>query len=345
MRIATWEAIETVKVGEVPEPEVGAADVLVAIGACGICGSDVHSYVEGAWIAEGQPLGHEFAGTVTAVGADVAELEVGDRIAVNPAKACGQCPRCLEGLRNVCSSMSGFGGGFADKVLFRDAVVGEQLFVLPDHVSLEVAAFLEPLSVAVRAVELAAPPLDEPIVVYGLGSIGQCVLQVLLARGASDVIVVDTSAVRREAARNAGAQEVIDPLEIDVRASVLASRGTTDSPYQQGGAVGTVFECSGAISVLPDAVTLLHAGGTLLLVALASRPAEVNFNDIVQKELRVLGSFAYTPDDCRAAFDLIAGSRVNVEPLISHRFDLDDIDDAFQAQRSTATSIKVMVRP
>lgn len=345
MRLATWEAIETVRIREVDEPVVGPDDILVEIGACGICGSDVHSYVEGAWIAAGQPMGHEFAGTVTARGAAIRTVDIGDRVAVNPALSCGECARCVEGHRNLCAAMSGFGGGFGDRVLFRSAVVGEQLFVLPQHVSLEEAAFLEPLSVATRTIAVASPPLDEPIVVFGLGSIGQCVVQVLLAMGATDVIAVDTSAMRRDAARRAGSQEVLDPGSVDIRKHLLDSRGRTTSPYQTGGAIGTVFECSGAPVVLPVAIELLRAGGTLLLVALASRTTAIDINDIVQKELRVLGSFAYTPADCQAAFDLLITGRVCLAPLISHRFALEDIGAAFEAQRRTESSIKVMVSP
>ncbi|MBM9469157.1 zinc-dependent alcohol dehydrogenase [Nakamurella leprariae] len=346
MRLATWEAIEMVKLNDLPEFDPGPKDVIIDVGACGICGSDVHAYVEGAWTAPGKPLGHEFAGTVSWVGAEVAGLSVGDRIAVNPAVPCGQCARCQDGRFNLCNNRQGGGsGGFADRVLFTNGTVGRQLFVMPDDVSFEEAAFLEPLSVAARAVDHAEIKLDEPVLVFGLGSIGACVLQVLLAQGAKDIIVVDTSEARREAARKAGAHEVLDPIATDVVAHLLETRGTTTSPYQESGAIGSIIDSSGAVQVLPGALTLLRAAGTLSLVGLASRDAAININDIVQKEIRVQGSFAYTPADCAYAADLIATKKVDLTPLVSHTFNLDDITEAFETQRQTATSIKVMVSP
>ena len=318
---------------------------MVEIGSCGICGSDIHAYVEGAWIAAGQRMGHEYAGTVSSVGSEVTGLSVGDRVAVNPMVSCGECARCREGLFNVCGQPTGAGGGFADRVVISGATVGNQLFVLPDDLSFSAAAFLEPLSVAARAVRMAAPPLNEPILVFGLGTIGQCVLQVLLAYGAGDVIVVDPSEVRREAARAAGAHEVIDPTTTDVLAALLESRGRLTSLYQVSGAIGAVFETSGAVTVLPVALELARAGAAISLIGLAGRNAEVDLNYAVQKELRLLGSFAYAPQDAQEAFRLLSARKVHVEPLVSHTFALADIAEAFETQRDPSRSIKVMVTP
>ena len=344
-RVVTWEGIETLAVSEVDAPEAGDTDIIIDVGACGICGSDVHSYVEGAWIAAGVRMGHEFAGTVRALGSAVDGLVVGDRVAVNPAVPCQQCARCREGLFNLCGAMRGASGGFADQVTLSGARVGSQVFLLPDSMSFATAAFLEPLSVATRAVRMAAPPLDAPILVLGLGTIAQCVLQVLLAHGATDVIAVDVSERRREVARAAGAHEVIDPMADDLLATLLDSRGTLNSPYQVSGAIGAVFECSGSVAVLPAALELARAGAPISLIALASRHAELDLNMAVQKELRLLGSFAYTPQDCQQAFQLLASSRVDVAGLVSHTYPLRDITAAFETQRNAAESVKVMITP
>lgn len=344
-RAVTWEDVETLALAEVDAPQAGPRDVVIDVGACGICGSDVHSYVEGAWIAKGVRMGHEFAGTVSAVGAEVDGLAVGDRVSVNPAVPCGTCARCREGLFNVCGAMTGASGGFADQVRLTGARVGEQVFTLPDTMSFATAAFLEPLSVATRAVRMAAPSLTEPILVLGLGTIGQCVLQVLLAHGATDVIAVDVSALRRDVALAAGAHEVMDPAHSDVRSTLLASRGTLTSPYQVSGAIGAVFECSGSVAVLPVALELARAGAPISLIALASRHADIDLNMAVQKELSLLGSFAYAPQDCQEAFELLASSRVDVAGLVSHTYELADITAAFEAQRDPAGSVKVMVTP
>ena len=345
MRVATWEAIRTIQLNLVQDPKPGPADVVVEIRACGICGSDVHSYAEGVWIAPGVPLGHEYAGVVSEVGAEVVGLVSGDRVTVNPAAPCGTCRRCRAGEGNLCSHLDGSVGGFGDKVLVRNASVGDRLFILPDHLSFEEAAFLEPLSVAYRAVDRARPEVGEPAIVFGLGTIGQCVTQILKARGVTDVIAVDTSAVRRAAALAGGADEVIDPIADDVYESLAISRGRTSSSFHEAGAIGSVFECSGAISVIPTALRVARAGAPLSMVALAARSAEIDLDTVVQKELRLLGSFAYTALDCRNAFALLAAGRLPVAPLISHRFALADITEAFEAQLQTTSSIKVMVHP
>src|SRR4051812_17635998 len=119
MRTATWEDIRTIEISDLPEPTASPSDIVIDMAACGICGSDVHSFVEGAWIAKGMPLGHEFAGTVREVGAEVAGIAVGDRVAMNPASYCGECDRCRSGQANLCRSMSGSSGGFGDRILIR----------------------------------------------------------------------------------------------------------------------------------------------------------------------------------------------------------------------------------
>ncbi|MBC7630968.1 alcohol dehydrogenase catalytic domain-containing protein [Aeromicrobium sp.] len=345
MRVATWEAIRTIQLNDVEEPTPGPEDVMVDIRACGICGSDVHAFTDGAWVTPGARLGHEYAGVVSEVGAEVRGVVRGDRVTVNPVASCGSCPRCRAGEGNLCAHLDGSVGGFGDKVLVRNAGVGHRLFLLPDHISFEEAAFLEPLSVAYRAVNRARPEVGEPAIVFGLGTIGQCVTQMLKARGITDVIGVDTPPVRRAAALAAGAAEVIDPLADDVYESLAASRGRTSSSFHEAGAIGSVFECSGAISVLPTALRVARAGAPLSMVALTALPSQIDLDTVVQKELRLLGSFAYTEVDFRNAFALLAAGRLPVAPLISHRFALADITAAFEVQNQTTSSIKVMIHP
>lgn len=346
MRVATWEGIRTVALSEVDDPIAGDRDVVIDVAACGICGSDVHSYVEGAWIAKGVPLGHEFSGTVRKVGTTVENIMIGDRITLNPAVYCGECDRCLDGHENLCSAMTGASGGFADRVLVRDARRDVNVFVLPPDLDFEAAAFLEPLSVAIRAVRELNPPLDEPILVMGLGSIGQCIVQVLAAFGAQTIVAVDTSRVRRDAASAGGADHTLDPRAVDVVQDLLSRYGTTSSPYRpDSGTFGAAFECSGAAPVFDQVFRLVRAAGSVSLVALTAAPITADPNVIVQKEIRVFGSFAYTTADTVAAFDLLASGAVRPQGLISHRFTLANIEEAFEAQSRSDESVKVMVHP
>jgi 2-desacetyl-2-hydroxyethyl bacteriochlorophyllide A dehydrogenase len=343
MRSARWKGIRTISLDEVADPVAGPLDVVLDVQACGICGSDVHAYAEGAWIAEGAPMGHEFAGTVSEVGADVADLTVGDRVAVIPMGSCGKCAQCSLGHPNLCADLSGSArGGLSDRVLVPRAELGRQLYRMPDALTFEEGAFLEPLSVATRAIRSAAPDLDAPILVTGLGSIGQCVLRVLQAYGATDVLGVDVSAPRLAAAAATGAA-VLDSRSEDLRQHVLDRWGTTVSPYQQGGNVGTVFECSGALAVLDALPELTGPAGTISIAGLTSETPRFDLNTVAQKELRLLGSFAYTPPDSAEAFRLLAEGHVQVAPLISHRVPLGRVEEAFATQHAVDGSVKVVV--
>jgi threonine dehydrogenase-like Zn-dependent dehydrogenase len=345
VRTARWEGIEKIALVEVDAPEPGPRDVVLDIGACGICGSDVHAYAEGAWIAEGSPMGHEFSGTVRSAGAEIRGLAVGDRVAVNPMGPCGTCRQCSLGRTNLCSgAVNSARGGLSDQVLVPEAESGARLFRMPDGMSFEEGAFLEPLSVAVRAVTSASPDLDAPIVVAGLGSIGQCVLRVLLAYGATDVVGIDVSPARLDVSRETGAP-VLDARAEDARAHLLDRWGTSVSPYQQGGNVGTFFECSGAVPMTTIATEVTRAGGTVSLAGLNGSSPPVDLDTVVQKELRLLGSFAYTGPDSTEAFRLLSTGAVRVAPLVSHRVPLSRVGEAFETQHAVDGSIKVVVLP
>ncbi|MBB3082431.1 zinc-dependent alcohol dehydrogenase [Geodermatophilus sabuli] len=343
MRSARWKGIRTISLDEVDDPRPGPADVVLDVQACGICGSDVHAYAEGAWITEGAPMGHEFAGTASEVGAEVAGIAVGDRVAVIPMGPCGTCPQCSVGHVNLCADLSNSArGGLSDRVLVPRAALGRQLYRMPDSLAFEEGAFLEPLSVATRAIRSAAPDLQGPILVTGLGSIGQCVLRVLQAYGATDVLGVDVSPPRLAVAAATGAA-VLDARSEDLRQHVLDRWGTTVSPYQRGGNVGTVFECSGALSVLDVLPELTAPAGTISIAGLTSETPRLDLNTVAQKELRLLGSFAYTPPDSAEAFRLLAEGEVQVAPLVSHRVPLSRVDEAFEAQHAVDGSVKVVV--
>lgn len=339
---AVWMEVGRIDLVPVTPPAVGPRDVEIEVGACGICGSDVHRFLEGQWSTPGQRLGHEFAGTVTALGQEVEGLSVGDRVAVNPAVPCLECDRCREGRTNLCSGLRGAEGGLAQRVRVPDAQLGRQIFLMPDSMTMEEGAFLEPLSVAVRAVRREQLPPGEPVLVAGLGTIGQCVVRVLLDAGVETVIGVDTSPVRRRAAEEAGAL-VLAPDE--VRPVVLERWGQTVSPYQTSGALGGVFECSGAPSALAQALELVRAGGFVSLAGLFATPPAVDVNAVVQKELLLRGAFAYTMDDVQEAFALASSGRLGLAELVSDRFPLAQVQEAFQRQADTHSTIKVVVHP
>jgi (R,R)-butanediol dehydrogenase/meso-butanediol dehydrogenase/diacetyl reductase len=342
MKAAVFKGIGDVQVEDVPEPEAGPADVVVEVSACGICGSDLHTYQHGSFVEPGQVMGHEFSGRVIAAGDDVQGLTVGDRVTAVPIVPCGECPRCAEGRYNLCAVAWTTGiaygrpGAFAERVRIPGSIPGENVFKLSDEVDDEAGATVEPLAVGVHAVRLAGSVEGATALVLGLGTIGQQVLQVLRAHGARRVIGMDLSQLRLDAARELGA-DAIDgsPGAEQALAGALS----------EGEEIDIVFECSGVPALATAALDTVRAGGQIVVLALYDDPVTFNPTALVQKELRLQGSIAYTSEDFAEAIELLRRGDARADTLITHREPLDDIGGAFRTQLSKDESLKVLVRP
>jgi (R,R)-butanediol dehydrogenase/meso-butanediol dehydrogenase/diacetyl reductase len=342
MRAAVFKGIRDIQVEDVAEPEAGPEDIVVEVSACGICGSDLHTYLHGAFVEPGQVMGHEFAGAITAAGEQVRGLVVGDRVTASPIVACGHCPRCAEGRFNLCAEAWTTGiaygrpGAFAERVRIPHSVEGENVFKLGPDVSDEAAATVEPLAVGVHAVHLVGDVTGATALVLGLGTIGQQVVQVLSARGAGRVIGVDLSELRIDTARGLGAEAIsgTDGLE-QALAGVLGA----------GDEIDMVFECSGVPALAAAAIEIVKGGGTIVVLALYDDPVSFNPTMLVQKEIRLQGSIAYTSDDFREAVELITSGAAQASPLITQRESLDSVSEAFEVQLDKDRSLKVLVNP
>jgi (R,R)-butanediol dehydrogenase/meso-butanediol dehydrogenase/diacetyl reductase len=342
MKAAVFRGIERIDVEEVPAPEAGPDDVVVEVSACGICGSDLHTYLHGSFVAPGQIMGHEFSGRVVEAGAEVPGLAVGDRVTAVPIVPCGECRRCAEGRYNLCAVAWTTGiaygrpGAFAERVRIPHSVPGENVFKLGDEVSDEAGATVEPLAVAVHAVKLVDGLQGATALVLGLGTIGQQVVQVLRARGVSRVIGVDLSALRLEAAREIGAEALDGAAGIEqALAAALA----------EGDEIDAVFECSGVPALATAALDAVRAGGTIVVLALYDDPVTFNPTALVQKELRLQGSIAYTSEDFAEALELLRTGAARADTLITQRERLDDVADAFRVQLEKDRSLKVLLKP
>lgn len=343
MRAAVFRGAGDIRVEAVPVPTPGPRDVIVAVAACGICGSDLHAYEHGRYVRLGQIMGHEFAGELVAVGAAVEGLGVGDRVSVLPYVACGRCQMCRRAMTHLCPSVTtdslayGRPGGFAEQTLVPDAVSGHNVHRLPPHMSYETAALAEPMAVALHAIRLADLPLDAHVAVTGLGPLGQLAVAALGADSTrrGTIVASDILPARRASARALGASDVFDPTATSLKEHVRARDVLLDA----------VFEVSGSAAAFEDAVAALRPGGRLVALAIYADHVRVNPSRLVQLELRLQGSFAATAQDFADALALLAGGGVPEATIVSHRFDLGDAPSAFAQQADRATSVKVMIMP
>lgn len=322
-----------VAVAERPDPEPGVGEVVVSVHSCGICGSDVHG-VESGRAAPGSVLGHEFAGTIAEIGPGAGDWSTGQAVAVNPLGSCGACDACRRGLPFLCPRPN-IGltapGGFAELV----AVPGAQLHALPDGLEVELGAHVEPLAVALRAVELAGWSPGDDALVFGVGSIGLSVILALRASGPGRIVAFGRSPGRRAAAARVGADLVLDARETSVAEHVAAT----------GGRVSAVFECSGAPEAVAACTPALAPGGTIVEVGLPRAPAPVDLAVFVGQNLHLVGSCAFDVGHYRAALALIASGAVDVEPLVSERVTLDDAPEAFRRLAAPRDLVGVLVQP
>ncbi|WP_347352184.1 2,3-butanediol dehydrogenase [Intrasporangium sp.] len=351
MKAARFYGPGDIRIDEIPEPAVRPGTVKVEVQWCGICGTDLHEYLEGPIFAPpaGAPhpltgetvpvtLGHEFAGVVAELGQGVAGLAVGDRVVVEPYIVCGRCDACQQGRYNVCATLgfvglSGFGGGFSRYV------VAEQRWIHPlGDLGTDVGALVEPLAVAYHAVRLSGARAGHTGLVFGAGPIGLVTTAALRAAGVEQVIVVEPAGVRKTKAATAGADHVIDPTEADTVGSVME--------LTQGRGADVSFECAGIDAVLASAIRSTRAGGTCVNVAIWGHQASVAMNDLVFREVSLVGSLAYA-NDHPATIRMIADGLVDPHQFITGRIELDDIVSAGfdELINNKEENVKILVRP
>ena len=323
MKAAVFHGPGDIRVEDVADPSTSTDGVVIEVAACGVCGSDVHAYRRGQLVRPGQVLGHEFSGTVVEVGDEVTGVATGDRVVAMPFSPCQTCASCRSGRPALCetafrrSVANGLPGGFADHVAVPGARVGDTIHHLPDHVSDEAGALVEPLAVGLQAVAQADPQPDQVAVVLGLGSVGLAVVHGLRARGVEAIVATDISAPRLAAARAAGIT-VVDGNDGDIEEAVRELTGP--GAYGAPAAADVVFECSGAAPLLDRAVRMARMGGRVVMVALYGQAPPVDATLVVRKGLRLDGTFGYGGDQFAEAVRLLADGDVDPATLISHRF-------------------------
>ncbi|MCC6314853.1 MAG: zinc-dependent alcohol dehydrogenase family protein [Thermomicrobiales bacterium] len=333
MRAVVVEKPGTVVIKEMEKPKAGPGQVVIQVGACGICGTDVH-VIEGEFPPAVYPvvIGHEFGGEVVEVGEGVTGVAVGDRVGVDPTLNCGACYFCQRGMGNLCEQWNGIGvgdypgGGFAEYI----AVPAGNIHPLPEGMSWQAAALIEPVSCVVRGFHRLQPLVGESYVVYGAGPMGLLNAQVARFNGASLVAMIDINPSRLERARDVfGFAHVAASLE-ELRD--IAPRGFDN-----------VIEATGVTKVAERAIDGVKRGGKLLLFGVCP-PGETASYDafkIYNEEITIMGTMAVL-NSYGPAIDILAAGAIDTEQMVTHTFPIDQFNAAMDVVRS-GKGLKVQV--
>jgi len=341
MPAAVYSARGEITVEERPVPRPGPGEVLVEVGHCGICGSDIHIILEG-WGKPGVVEGHEWSGVVAAVGEGVGAWVVGDGVVGGPSPRCGRCRRCLEGQPSQCENREHSmaeaihnDGAFAGYILCNE----RSLLRLPDGLDPRAAALAEPLAVALHGITRGRIRDDDSIMVLGAGPIGALSIAALVTRGLGPVVAVEPGTARQELAKQLGAAEVLDPRDLEVFPSWEPDR-IADR------AVDVVLECSGKKAAMEAGFNQLRRGGRLVMVGAGIEAPSFDPNRMLLNELSVTGSFVYDADGFDRALELLADPRFPTRALI-HPDDvpLDGLLDALHGLADGRIAAKAMVVP
>jgi len=330
---------------DLPDPAPGVGEVLVRLGAGGICGSDLHYFAEGGAgdfrLREPMTLGHEGAGEVVKVGPEVRNVKPGDRVAVNPNHPCGHCRPCQAGRRNLCQNVRFFGSAARFphvQGLFAELFVAaaENCFPVPAHVSARAAACAEPLAVALHAVAQAGSLHGKQVFITGSGPIGVLVAAAARRAGATRICVTDLLDEPLVIARAMGATETVNvKTQSDRLTAFEADRGVFD----------VSFEASGHPAGLASALQFTMPGGTIVQVGMMPRgDSPVSMNRIVAKELNLIGTFRFDREYATAVAALVAGE-IDVTAMLTHEFTFAEAVQAFAMAADKRRAMKVSLRP
>ncbi len=331
MRAVVIEEPGRIATATVEDPTPGPREVVVAVTGAGICGTDLH-VIDGDLEGTVYPIvpGHEFAGTVAAVGAEVTEFAEGDRVAVDPNVCCGECHYCSIGRGNLCERYNAIGviasAGAAAEFC---AAPAANCFRVPENVPLEHAPLIEPLSCAVHGFDLLPGRVGEHYLIYGAGTMGLMMAQMARFTGAASVSVVDLNADRLAVAERLAADRTATAAE------------EFDRP--EGWEV--VIDCTGAVAAVEDGLTRVRKGGTFQVFGVAPEAAAASFSPfrVYKDEIRIVGSMAVLHSGGRAV-ELLGRGVIDAEAMISDTFGLEQYEEAVALFRSGAGR-KLQVRP
>ena len=338
--VKTKVGYDNLELLDVEEPQVYGDRVKIKVAYTGICGSDIHTF-KGEYNAKGLPvtLGHEFSGVVVEVGPDVKNVKVGDRVTSETTfETCEQCIYCKSKDYNLCDNRKGIGtqanGSMARYVLSRE----ESCHVLPETVSLKAASLTEPLACCTHSVmEKTSIKQGETVLIIGPGPIGLLAAQVAKANGAKVIITgITKDKPRLDLAKEIGIDITVDSLVEDLREVILKE---TD-----GYGVDKIFDCSGSIFAVNNALPLIKKKGDFVQIGLfAKKMNELDQESIIQREIRYIGSRSQKPSSWELALELLANNKIATDKMITKIFSLEETREAFEAVMA-GNEIKVLIK-
>ncbi len=342
MKAAVFKEVgKPLAVENVPDPTPEASELVVKVGFCGICGTDLHATREGLTTAGcDQVLGHEYVGEIVEVGKSAdGNWQVGDRVCAMPFIGCGKCRACANGHFFECQTKKTAGidapGGFAQYV----ATGSRETIKLPDALELETAALIEPLAVGLHAVRIGDVKAGDRVMVMGAGPIGLTAALWSRFLGARDVVVTELAATRAALAKKMGATHIIQP-DLSQGAEHLLEQFIAAA----GGPPDVIIECVGAPGLLQQCIEMAPQRGKIVPVGVCEQPDSIMPFFGLVKELNIQFAIAYTRDDFDTCVAMLAEGRIDVAPMITDVVDLEALPDAFEALRTPSHQCKVLTR-
>jgi len=337
MQGTVYKNVQFVEIDEIEKPKIGNNEALIKVKYAGICGTDLHIY-KGLHPRAKAPLimGHEISGIVEEIRTNRKNIEIGNRVVINPLIFCENCFPCREGNSHLCSKLNLVGidqdGGFAEYVKVRN----DKLYKIPDSLSMDLAALMEPVAVAVHAVRKSKLSLGDKVAVIGGGPIGQLIAQICKLNGASLAIMLEINSERVNFAKNFGIITGSSPEE-----SIKKVKEIT-----KGKGADIVYEAVGIQDTYSYTTDLVKVGGKIVAVGAASKPIALNFWKIYFEELKIIGIHVYEPKDIKIAIDLLNRYPKIFQPFISRVIELKDLQVVLKNMADgVSKSMKVLIKP
>jgi L-iditol 2-dehydrogenase len=322
---------------DVPIPEVGKDEVLIQVKRIGVCGSDIHVY-HGMHPYTAYPIvqGHEVCGIVSEVGKDVKGFAPGDRVVFMPQVTCGECYPCRHGMYHICDRLKvmGFQTDGAAQEYF--PVAANVVLKLPEGLSIDHGALIEPVSVAVHALSRFGSVDGLNVLVLGAGTIGNLVAQVAKALGARNVLITDISTYKLEKAHQCGLEHAVNTQQEDLGQAILKAFGPDKADL--------ILECVGVQDTITQAIENARKGSTIVVVGVFGKKPVVDLGLVQDRELNVVGTLMYQKKDYERAIELVANGKLCLDPMITHRFAFKDYLEAYKTiESSSGRYMKVMI--